>query len=45
MKKHIVVKPETKAKFERLKDAKGMTQDGLINYLLNQDELRYNDGR
>lgn len=35
-KKHIVVFEDTKADFEKLKDQKGMTQDGLVRYLIEQ---------
>lgn len=38
MKKHIVVTEETKKRFEELKDKKGMTQDGLVRYLISKQE-------
>jgi hypothetical protein len=35
-KKHIVVKDQTKDRFKKLRKSKGMTQDGLINFLMDQ---------
>lgn len=44
-KKHIVVFEDTKKDFEKMKDKKGMTQDGLVRYLMEQEKLRQDDGR
>lgn len=38
IKKHIVVFEDTKKDFEKLKDKKGMTQDGLIRYFIEKEK-------
>jgi len=40
MKKHIVVDEETKKRFELMKDKKGMTQDGLVRYLIHKESKK-----
>lgn len=37
MHKHILVKKDTKDKFNELKQKRGMTADGLIRYLIDLD--------
>lgn len=44
-KKHIVVKDKTKAEFKKMRGQKGMTQDGLVRYFIEQEKLRFDDGR
>lgn len=44
-KKHIVVFEETKKDFEKMKDKKGMTQDGLVRYLIDKEKRNVDDGK
>lgn len=42
MHKHILIKEETKKRFNDLKEKKGMTADGLIRYLIDLDRKQNN---
>lgn len=42
MNKYIIVKQETKNQFDKMKESKGMTHDGLLRYLINEENKKSN---